>query len=513
MYGQFIGALATLVAAHSLLAADDPVPQILDHVRQATGWSRLGLHPQGVQLSGDATMAGTKARFVLLFNESGSFAQHIQGPIPMSTGFDGQRAWIDDIGGERRLLGFGDREQAIMTGLILTYGWLSPAAPLEFKPAEGDNAAAAMAFALKGGEIAGTITIDRATWLPRAWSYTVAGREYTFTFSGKLELDGITFPAVIERGGSSGMSMRITLDKAADAPQFIRSPFEPVLSRAGDVTFEAAAPAALEIKKAPTGHVLVHPLVDGKDLGWFIFDTGAGSNCIDRRAAEALGVEQFGEIPAVGVSGITKATLCRPGTLKLGRATMDKPLMVVLDLAFLDTYMGEKIAGIVGYGMLHRTIAEIDMEAPAVSLYDPAAYDGSKLAWTTLAIDDRVACVEAEFEGHKGWFHLDTGAGSSNVQIHAPAVTRLKLLEGRDTAPSTQGGVGGMSAARQGKLEWFQLGGRRTQNVSATFAIESKGAFATPYTLGNIGGGLVRPFTLVMDYQGGRIAFVERTPR
>ena len=95
-------------------------------------------------------MAGTQARYLLLFNESGSFAQHIQGPIPMSTGFDGQRAWIDDIGGERRLLGFGDREQAIMTGLILTYGWLSPAAPLEFKPAEGDNAAALATYRSRG---------------------------------------------------------------------------------------------------------------------------------------------------------------------------------------------------------------------------------------------------------------------------------------------------------------------------------------------------------------------------
>jgi hypothetical protein len=200
----------------------------------------------------------------------------------------------------------------------------------------------------------------------------------------------------------------------------------------------------------------------------------------------------------------------RPDTLTLGRATIDKPAMIVMNFAFLDMPMGEQIAGIIGYGMIHRTVAEIDMEAPAISLYDPAAYDSSKVTWSRLAIDSRVACVEAEFEGHKGWFHLDTGAGASTVQLHAPAVERLKLLEHRTTIPSASSGVGGFTPVREGYLDWFEIGGHRMEKVPATFALKAKGAFATPYTLGNVGGGLVKPFKLVMDYQHERIAFVPR---
>jgi hypothetical protein len=184
--------------------------------------------------------------------------------------------------------------------------------------------------------------------------------------------------------------------------------------------------------------------------------------------------------------------------------------MVVMDFAFLDAHMGERIAGLIGYGLLHRVVAEIDMQTPAIALHDPATYDGSKTAWSKLAIDGRIACVEGEFEGHQGWFHFDTGAGSSTVQLHAPAVERLKLLEGRETKPTVQGGVGGMIAAQQGTLKYFEVGGHRSENVAATFVTQAKGAFATPYTLGNIGGGLVKPFKLVMDYQHNRIAFVAR---
>ena len=50
-----------------------------------------------------------------------------------------------------------------------------------------------------------------------------------------------------------------------------------------------------------------------------------------------------------------------------GTATQadDKPLMVVLDLTFLNAAMGRPVAGIIGFPMLHRCVAQIDMETPA----------------------------------------------------------------------------------------------------------------------------------------------------
>ena len=493
-------------------AREETVDSVLGKVREATGWRRMIERPQGIQLSGKATMAGLDSTYTLIFDAHGHHAQHIDGRISVGGGFDGTRAWVNDIGGERRVLELGDREQAVLGGLISTGGWVAADAPLvltldEAAAAEGP---AVLKFKVKDGEIAGQVEIDRKAWLPQKWTYEVGGATYSLKFEGVAEFGGMKFPAKVERTGSTGMSMVMTIESAGDAPQFIRSPYEPVLSPPDDITFDAATAAGLEIKKAPTGHLLVHPLVNGKDVGWFIFDTGAGANILEKRAAETLGVEQYGEIPAVGVGGTTMSHVCRPETLTVGPATMLKPQMIVMDLAFLDAHMGVPIAGLVGYGILHRTVAKVDMETPSVELFDPAKFDGAGLKWSKLAVDGRVACVEASFEDHTGYFHLDTGAGASTVTMHTPAVERLKLLEGRDTTPTVNGGVGGLVSAKLGDLAWFEIGGHRMERVAAVFAVQAKGAFANPYTLGSIGGGLVRPFVLVLDYQKGRIAYVAR---
>jgi len=59
-----------------------------------------------------------------------------------------------------------------------------------------------------------------------------------------------------------------------------------------------------------------------------------------------------------------------------------------------------------------------------------------------------------------------------------------------------------------GALESFELGGHDFGRIPAQFAIEDKGAFGDPYTLGNIGGKLIEPFLLVLDYPHERIGFV-----
>ena len=87
---------------------------------------------------------------------------------------------------------------------------------------------------------------------------------------------------------------------------------------------------------------------------------------------------------------------------------------------------------------------------------------------------------------------------------------QMRLLDNRETSAGVVAGVGGGMPCRRGTLEWFELGGRRTDSVPAMFVTEARGAFADPYSLGNIGTTLLEPFRIVFDYPGGRIAFVAR---
>lgn len=67
-----------------------------------------------------------------------------------------------------------------------------------------------------------------------------------------------------------------------------------------------------------------------------------------------------------------------------------------------------------------------------------------------------------------------------------------------------------MVSVLRGELAWFDLAGHRTERVRAEFATQATGAFSDPFSLGNIGGVLLRPFVFITDYRRDRIAFVLR---
>lgn len=277
----------------------------------------------------------------------------------------------------------------------------------------------------------------------------------------------------------------------------------------GAASFDAAAPAELQVRRAPTGHLLVRPVVNGRDAGWFIFDTGAGICCVSTPRVEELGLQPAGSLQALGVGGGEGAALWRASELRLGPLVLrDHPLMAT-DLSFLREHLGEEIAGVVGYGVLARCVAELDLVAPRIALHDPAAFDADGTAWSRLDLEGRVPTVEARYEGRDGRFRLDTGSNSA-VTFHEPAVREGALLDGRETSEARLGGVGGFVAARRGRLASFELGGVVQHDVQADFALEAKGTFADATRTGNLGAGMLRPFVLVLDYGGGRLALRPR---
>lgn len=505
----------TLAGALLLLpgmAHADDLADLLKATSAATGAARLAEHPAGIMLKGKADFLGQDATYSLIFDNSGHFVQEINAPVGIATGFDGKMAWVRDLGGEVREEHLGDRSAQMLGKVILTGAWLRDPAILNLTidKDQTDPALRRLNFAYDQGRITGHLDLDTATSLPSQWVINSGHSPKTVAIQSWTDFHGMKFPGVVETTSSGGLKITTRTESVQDAPAFIRSPYEPVLGPPADAHFDPAAPAALEIKRAPTGHLLVRPTIDGKELGWFIFDTGAGSSVLNDATAEQLGLKKLGEVPASGVGSTTPAGLYRSSTITLGPLTIDTPLFIGLNLTFLDAPMGVHIDGIIGYGVMARSVAEIDTAASAISLHDPATFQLHGAEWSTLVVYERVPCAQASFEGHTGFFKLDTGAGNSTVTIHAPTVEKYKLLEGRTTSPTVLSGHGGSVPGVAGPLEWFEIGGVRTQKVIATFATTKVAAFADEYTLGNIGGKLLSPFTLVLDYQHSRIGFVPK---
>lgn len=505
--------LVVLLGVTGIGSAGEPdAAAVLDRVRAAVGYEHIAGQGGGMMATGSATVAGIECTTTIMFSGDRACVQRIDGPISTSSAMDGDTIWISDIGGETRRAYNADRATTELGLLILCYGYLGSDRPLKFEVDEAACTPGSIALSFHGstGPAKGTLLIDRETALPQSWSYDVGAGRTNVTLGDYHELKGVKIPGRVTTMSHGGSSVHLRLDTVSEAPTFVRSPYQFVDGAPNDAAFDAQVSPELEVVKAPTGHLLVHPLINGKDLGWFIFDTGAGNSVLTTAVIKELGLEEFGDVPAKGVGGTSQASFCRPATLTLGPITMNEPLMVGLDLSFLDVHMGRRVAGLIGYNLLARAVTRIDMVAPAISIYDPATYDGSALPWQNLVIDQRIPHIEASFEGHTGLFRLDTGAAQMSVSMHEPAVRRLNLLEGRETKDSKSGGVGGMVSVLRGELAWFDLAGHRTERVRAEFATQATGAFSDPFSLGNIGGVLLRPFVFITDYRRDRIAFVLR---
>ncbi|UCE60986.1 MAG: retropepsin-like domain-containing protein [Phycisphaerales bacterium] len=495
--------------------ADTPEPDleaILTHVRDAKGFARLTHLNSGVLLTGTSRHYGTDGTYRLLFNPDGRFVEKTEARLSSTVGFDGREAWSVDWSGLPSLLELEDLERVLATQWVHTGRWLVENGPfaITLNAEETSGEKVVLDLRLRNGVLAWQVTIDRRSWLPTNLLLSSKGGTDTWTFTDYRDFKGVRLACRVDHVDDAGKTDAVEIADIAAAPHSAGNPYERITKRPDDTRFNADAPAELKVKATPTGHLLVHPSVDGRDLGWFIFDTGAGAMVITPSAADAADMPAFGEVTANGVGGMLDTRFRQGKSLTLGRVTIDKPIHVELDLSFLTPFFGVEVAGICGYDLLARVVAEFDPHKRKISLLDPASYALAQGDWQELFIGGRHPHVIAGFEGkHEGVFRLDTGANGT-VTFHAPAVKRLGLLEGRDTTSGFHGGAGGMKKVRTGTVEWFELAGHRFEEPVVVFGLSDQGASSGHRSLGTIGLEFLEPFVVVFNYPDKKIAFVKR---
>jgi hypothetical protein len=489
------------------------VGEVVREVREAGGWGA-----ELVSLRGTGSLIGVPQDVEMLVSADGDFGMFYRGNLPMSDvvigdPLRGGAMWSRDLGGEILTPRLADADSLRVRALAMTGAWTREGALLlAIDESTGDDEVA-LRFTLPKGKLAGVIKVDRRTWRVSEWAYSAGDGERVVRLEGAAESKHGWYPARVISRGRSGDETRIDIDRVQLASAQGRKELERPVFRRGtlpdDVEFDAAAPPELEVKRTKSGHLLVRPRVNGQEVAWWLFDTGAGQNCIDTKVVEKLGLERFGKVPVNGIGGMVHSSFVRPKTLSVGPMTLRDPLMTEIDMSPIGAALGEDIGGIVGFNTIQRCVARVDMALAKVSLHDPSQPEPKGIVWTPIFLYGRHPIVEASFEGRRGLFKLDTGADNA-VSFHVPAVEELDLLDARETTEGKSGGVGGMRTVRVGKVAWFELGGKRFENVTAEFATEKVGAFHDAYSLGNIGAALMRGFELVFDYQRERIGFVPR---
>jgi Aspartyl protease len=108
-----------------------------------------------------------------------------------------------------------------------------------------------------------------------------------WTFADYRSFGGLKVPGTVTLK-QAGQTEIYPIESIRPAPAAPSSVYDFVTIRPDDTRFDPTVPPDLAIKRATTGHALVHPKVDGVELGWFIFDTGAAGTMIDPTAAAKL---------------------------------------------------------------------------------------------------------------------------------------------------------------------------------------------------------------------------------
>jgi len=457
-------------------------------------------------LTGKAELHGLEQSIEMVFDSQYRFKTAINGQLPGSEGFDGKAGWSMGVSGVSHPASLADLEISKLSAFVMSGMWARKDAPLDLKVLTLDGEAIKVEVKCKGGIVVGTLVVDAKSFLPKELDHWGSEGQDSWFFTDYKKYGGLNLPSsVIRKGGDSNLKMafKTGVRRARTDSSFAPPKPDPKAS-----SYDWNIKPEVELKRIG-GYMFVKPKLNGKDEGWFFFDTGADVMVIDPKVAAKFVKGPIGSDSTAGVVGTLKTDVFKGIDFELGPVKLNGATFIGLDTEPFTKAFGIPVAGVVGYDFMSRVMISIDPKKDTISFYAPGSFSlPNGVNWTTFVFNSNVPSVKCKFEGDRvGQFNLDTGSGST-VDFCSPAVEKLKLLDNRKVTSSMTGGAGGASESKFGKIDWFDFLGKRFDKPAAGFQITKKGVFASPFFDGNIGMGFMGKVQMVFDYANRRLAII-----
>jgi predicted aspartyl protease len=489
--------------------------RILEAARAALRFDAAGFVGE-VRAHGAGTVSGLPARWERRCHADGRIVERVDAALGRACGFDGHAGWRVDETGMPGDLDLGDLEELVVATAVWDGRWLlGEGAPVEVGPcAHGHRDTCAVALRVRGGTRTFHLALDPEGGLPRR--IEDLARDDQALFFADHGPGGFCYVAhrIVSRMGWLEDTLRVeAVERKAEVHDGSLH-YARVEEVPGDTAFDAGVP--VPASRSPRGKLpLVRPRVDGRDVGWFLLDTGAGALGIDAAVAASLGLRAVGRRFVRTADGGVGAVHRRAAVLAVGPLTVREPLFVEVDMGPFGRACGVKLAGVLGYDLFARAVVTLDPAprepAPRVAIDDPASYALEDPVWAPLRFEQGRPMVAARVaadggaavDGVTGVFAIDTGS-SVAVTLYAAAPPTLALRRGARAA------VRGLTGARSGRaaeLAWIEVAGCRFEEVPALVAAPGPGvAGATAGVLGSLGATLFRDAALILDVPRRRLA-------
>lgn len=446
---------------------------------------------------------------------TGRFVDAFQlGPMTGAEGFDGMKRWSQDGSGDVTLSDSGDaREGSVNEAYRRSLSYWYPDRRQAIVEDGGERREGERTFHVLRITPAGgrpfEMWIDAASFLIDRTVEQAAKETRTTFFSDYREVGGLKLPFRLHAtNGEARFDQIVTYEAYEINPEIDAAKFEVPQVRTDDFSIAGGATSTAIPFELINNHIYIDARVNGRPLR-VMLDTG-GANILTPATAQAMGLTSEGSFQARGTGEKTESFgLTRVQDVQVGGATVRNQVFYVLPFRDLDKVEGLSFAGLLGFEVFKRFVVRIDYAGRQVTLILPDGFQPPAGATVVpFTFDEMTPQVEGKLDGIPGKFTIDTGSRAS-LSVNRPFAEKHGLLDkpGKKIEALAGWGVGGGGRGLVTRAGLLELGDVRVPAPISSIALQQRGALADPYLAGNVGGGVLRRFTVTFDYGRQKIYF------
>lgn len=264
--------------------------------------------------------------------------------------------------------------------------------------------------------------------------------------------------------------------------------------------------------------IVIPVIINDSDTLHFILDSGFNSVMISELGLnESVSLNQTRKVQLVGLGeGEPIQAIYSTGNDLHISGIVGKSqdvYILVEDIFFLSSKMGQNINGILGHSFFRDFIVEINYTNKRLTFHDPARYryrkrrNADELALTIKQNKSYVQTTITQQDNSvvSALLVIDTG-GSHALWLDSHANDLITLPE-KNYSTLIGTGLNGPIYGKIGRLNKFSLGNFSLSNVIASFpdSISIAYAIGVDGRLGSLGSEILKRFNLIFDYQAGKL--------
>ena len=262
--------------------------------------------------------------------------------------------------------------------------------------------------------------------------------------------------------------------------------------------------------------VFVEVRLNGQGPFHFILDTGAPGFSLADTTVRALRLktEDTGEDQGVGEKTL-EISHCHLAEAKLGDLQFTNLEADVIPLGDSGNVFGTKpVDGVIGLELFQHVVVKHDYVHRVLTFTSPEKYNyrGAGIV-VPFYLPRQIPVVDAELDGVRGKFGVDTGARTS-LLLYTPYVEQNHLREkyGAHLEGVTGWGLGGPVRSLLARARELRIGDVVVHDLVVRLSTQKQGLTTSSAMAGLIGPDVLAQFDVTFDYARSRIIF-EKNPQ